>query len=71
MARSESRLSWDNLPPFLTPADIISLLNCARGMVYNLLQSGEIPSIRIGRAVRVDTRDFVAWVERSKGNPAA
>jgi len=32
----------------------------------SLLHSGEIPVIRIGRAMYVDRRDVEDWIERSK-----
>ncbi len=63
----------DTLPQFLTPSEIIAILRCSRTMVYELLASGEIPSVRVGsRAIRIQTKDFLAWLARNKSTtPAA
>lgn len=58
-------IEWNGLalPLFLSPRQIIELTGLSRTVVYELLASGRIPSVRIGRAVRVQTRDFISWVE--------
>ncbi len=38
--------------PLLSAEQIAKQLNISRAMAYKLLQSGEIRSIRIGRAIR-------------------
>jgi excisionase family DNA binding protein len=39
------------------------VLLIARSRAYELVGSGEIPSIRIGRSVRVNRRELDAWLE--------
>jgi excisionase family DNA binding protein len=39
-------------------------LSIGRSKLYELLNSGAIPVIRIGRAVRVPAKALDAWVER-------
>jgi excisionase family DNA binding protein len=35
--------------------------------VFNLIAKGELRAVRIGRAVRIDTRDLLAFIDRTKG----
>lgn len=34
--------------------------------LWSLTQNGQIPAVRIGRAVRYDPRDLAEWIEKSK-----
>lgn len=49
----------------LRASDVARILNVSRGKAYSLLASGQIPTVRIGKAVRVDPRDLAAFIERS------
>lgn len=52
----------------LTPRDIEAVLRLGRTMTYELLRSGEIPSLRIGRVIRVTPAALEQWIaERSRG----
>ena len=42
------------------------VLNVSERTLWSLDKSGEIPRINIGRAVRYDTADLYAWIERQK-----
>jgi excisionase family DNA binding protein len=44
---------FDQLPEYLTPEELGSYLGLGRGTAYDLLRRGEIPSIRLGRLIRV------------------
>ena len=39
-------------------------LGLSRGTVYPLVLSGDIPSIKIGRARRIPVDELEAWIER-------
>lgn len=41
-------------------------LGLSRTTVYSLIDSGELPTVRFGRAVRVDPTDLAALIERRK-----
>jgi len=41
-------------------------LGLSERKVWSLISSGELPAVRIGRAVRVDARDIDALIERLK-----
>ena len=43
-----------------------ALAICERTL-WELTKRGDIPCIRIGRAVRYDPRDLAEWIDRQKG----
>ena len=47
----------------LSPGKVAELLGLSKPHVYNLAKSGEIPSIKFGRAVRFDPGDVEAFIE--------
>ncbi|ABW14892.1 DNA binding domain, excisionase family [Parafrankia sp. EAN1pec] len=51
----------------LTPAEAAELLGVGRTTIYELMNSGDIPSVRIGRARRIPAADLVAFVDRLRG----
>jgi excisionase family DNA binding protein len=48
----------------LKPKRAFELLDISRSKGYALIASGELPSIRIGRAVRVPVDGLKDWVKR-------
>ena len=55
----------------LTVAEVELELRLGRTRVYQLLRSGEIPSVRVSaRAIRVTREDLLRWVD-SKYQPPA
>ena len=48
-----TRTNFENLPDWLSPAEVCSYLNLGRSSVYELIRSGEIASRKFGRLVRV------------------
>ena len=47
----------------LRAGEVATLLGLCRSKVYEMLATGELPSIRIGRSVRVPTNLLREWVE--------
>ncbi len=41
-------------------------LSISPRLLWSLTQRGDVPCLRIGRAVRYDPRDLQAWVDRQK-----
>ena len=39
------------------------MLQIARSRAYELVGNGEIPSVRIGRSLRVSRKDLERWLE--------
>lgn len=73
ISKSPSCVTWNgqDLPLFLTPKHLVNILNLSRSIVYELLASGEIPSLKVGRIVRVQSSDFIAWIEGRKRSRVA
>jgi len=55
---------------FLTVKEVGFRLNLSRHAIYRLIESGELPSHRFGRAVRLDPVDVEEFIARSKQTPA-
>jgi excisionase family DNA binding protein len=49
----------------LKAKDVAEILQISRAMAYNLMQRGEIPTVRIGKARRVRPEDLIKYIERS------
>jgi len=51
-------------------AEVAAALGVGRATAYELIASGELPSVRIGRAVRVPRAGLEEWVRRQTVRPA-
>lgn len=50
----------------MTPGELQSWLGCGRTKIYELLQTGEIRSYRVGRLVRIRREDVEEFLERHR-----
>lgn len=48
----------------LTVEEVSALLKMSESTVHRLIKSGDLPSIRVGRAVRVPKIAFERWFEK-------
>ena len=48
----------------LRAEDVQRALGLGRSKVYELIASGELPVVRIGRSVRVPSKALDEWIER-------
>lgn len=55
-------------PLLLTPRDAAQSLAVCEKTIWNLTHRGELPAVRIGRAVRYDVADLRRWIESAKSN---
>jgi len=46
----------------LTVEEVQATLRLGRTRVYGMLASGELPAVRIGKAVRVSAADLERWI---------
>ena len=53
-------------PFLLTPKEAAKALAVCERTLYGLDKSGELPAVRIGRAVRYDVNDLRAWINQQK-----
>ncbi|RME55721.1 DNA-binding protein [Candidatus Parcubacteria bacterium] len=51
---------------FLTVREVARYLSISPAHVYNLCQRGELPSIRLGRSVRIPAEDLFALLEERR-----
>ena len=56
------------MPPLLTSKQAASMLAVSERMLWSMRASGEIPFIRIRRAVRFLVADLQGWIEGNR-NP--
>jgi excisionase family DNA binding protein len=52
----------------LKPKKAFELLDISRSTGYAMIASGELPCVRIGRAVRVPVEALKEWVKRHTNN---
>ena len=50
----------------LRPIEAAEATGLSRSKVYELLASGELPSIRVGGSIRVPVDALRAWIERKQ-----
>jgi excisionase family DNA binding protein len=53
----------------LKASEVARRLSLGRATVYQMMQAGELPTFRKGRAVRVPARALEKWIEQNT-NPA-
>ena len=54
--------SLDDLPLALRVEDLMPVLAIGRNTAYELVRSGQIRSIRIGRQIRISKSDLLAYL---------
>ncbi len=53
---------------WLAITDLQKILGIGSTKAYELVQSGELPAIRIGRSLRIHRRDLTEWAVRNRCN---
>lgn len=48
---------------YLKVSEVAGFLRIGRTRAYELVSSGEIPSVRIGRNIRVSRKELERWLE--------
>jgi excisionase family DNA binding protein len=56
-------------PMLMRVIEVAQELRLARSHVYQLIQSGQLPAVRIGRSVRVPRSALEAWVQERTSEP--
>jgi excisionase family DNA binding protein len=52
----------------MTLEEVADLLGVNYQLIYKLVRSGEMPSLRIGRVYRVTKADFEAYIQKSRSH---
>jgi excisionase family DNA binding protein len=55
-----------DLERLLTPAEVRAVLRLSKNVVYALL-AGPIPTVRLGRSIRVRPEALQAWIREQEG----
>jgi len=50
----------------LRPTEAGKALGVGRTKIYELLKTGKLPSVRIGRSIRVPVDALRAWIEKNQ-----
>ncbi len=56
----------DTQHEFLKVPEVARELRIARSRAYELVASGTIPAVKIGRSVRVSRRELERWLEEQR-----
>ncbi len=54
----------------LKPTEVAELLRIGRSLVYGMLASGELPSIRVGRCIRITSESLEQWIKAQERQPS-
>lgn len=57
--------SFDDLPLTLKVEDLVPILGIGRNTAYDLVRSGQIKSIRVGRNIRISKSEVLAFLNKS------
>ena len=58
-------------PELLSITDVCQELGMGKSWVYTRIQRGEIPSVKLGRNIKVRREDLEGYLEAQRYNPAA
>ena len=54
----------------LNPSEVTKILGIGRSLVYELIARKEIPSVRIGRCIRVPSESLQQWLKDQENGQA-
>ena len=57
--------SYDDIPLIMKVEDLMPILLIGRNTAYDLVRSGEIQSIRVGRQIRISRDALIAFLENT------
>ena len=50
----------------LKPSEVTKVLGIGRSLVYELIAQGQIPSVRLGRCIRVSSASLEEWIKTNE-----
>lgn len=56
--------SFDDLPLTLKVEDLMPILGIGRNTAYELVRSGQIKSVRVGRNIRIPKSEVIAFLNQ-------
>jgi len=58
------------VPRLLRATEVAALLGLGRSKVYDMMKRGQLPVVRIGKAVRVPAHALEEWIKTHTSNAA-
>ena len=55
----------------LKPSEVAQILGIGRSLVYELIARKEIPSIRVGRCIRVPSESLQRWIKERENSQSS
>lgn len=65
MVKYETCRELKNYPSAMTVIDVAEILSICKKTAYKLISNGDIPSIRVGRQIRVSKGDMYAFLKKT------
>lgn len=62
------RIEGAGMRLLLKPQDAAAALAICPRLLWRFTKCGDIPCVRLGRAVRFDPRDLTSWIDRQKSS---
>ena len=56
----------DNEQEYISLNELQEILAIGRTKAYDLVTSGDLPAVRIGRSIRISKQDLTDWLERQR-----
>lgn|GEM_PF-4330454 len=66
-----SRIGQGRLPRLFSVRDVAEQTTLPVSTVYDVIARGELPAVRIGRAVRIDEADLLRWIDSRRDRMAS
>ena len=59
-------ISYDEIPLIMKVEDLMPILLIGRNTAYELVRSGEIQSIRVGRQIRISRDALIEYIKQEQ-----
>lgn len=63
MPLTDTPPQWSTLPDLLTAEEVAALFRVPTGMVWRQIREGVLPSVRMGRMVRIPKGKLLQFIE--------
>ena len=58
--------NWDDVPLVLSAKDVQKILRLSKGKTYELMNSGQFPTIFVNKRMLVTKEAFIAWLTKDE-----
>jgi excisionase family DNA binding protein len=63
-------MSIESIDRLLTPSELAEILNIKLKTLYQWVELGQIPSLKLAGSVRFNPKDITAWIQSCRKGPA-